>query len=59
MKSDAVLIYLWSRDAELPVSKETEDYIVDHLQKIKSVKTVIFSDKLRADMAMRISQRCH
>jgi len=48
------LIYLWTRDAEMPVSKETEDYIIDHLQKISIAKKATFSDKARADMATGI-----
>jgi len=53
-KQIEALIYLWTRDAELPVNKETEDYIIDHLRKIGIANKVIFSDKARADMITRI-----
>ena len=35
------LIYLWARDAEMATDKETEDYIIDHLQKIRISKETI------------------
>jgi len=48
------LIYLWTRDAQFPVNKETEDYITDHLRKIRQAKKAIFSDKTRIDMVTGI-----
>ena len=48
------LIYLWTRDASLPINKGTVDYVIDHLRKIREVKRVIFSDKSRVDMITRI-----
>jgi len=51
------LIYLWARDAEMATDKETEDYIIDHLQKIRISKETIFSDGSRADMAKRILEK--
>jgi len=51
------LVYLWTRDAELPVNKETEGYIIDHLRKIHEVKMVTFSDKSRLEMVTKILKR--
>ncbi len=48
------LIYLWTRDAELPINKETADYVIDHLHKIQGGKRIIFSDKSRVDMVIGI-----
>ena len=49
-KQVKALIYLWTRDAKFPISKETEDYISDHLRKITVSNNLIFSDKARVDM---------
>jgi len=49
------LIYLWTRDAELSVSRETEDYVIDHFRKTEG-KVTRFSDKARAAMAERIAR---
>ena len=48
------LIYLWTRDAELAINKETENYITGQLSKIYTAKGHIFSDKARLDMVKRI-----
>ena len=53
-EQNKALIYLWTRDSEMPVSKETENYITDHLQKIKKSDGVTFSDKPRIDMVTNI-----
>jgi len=47
------LIYLWTRDAEMPVNKDTQDYVIDHLFKMKK-SNVEFSDKSRLEMVERI-----
>lgn len=54
--NEQALIYLWTRDAELPVNQETEDYIVDHLEKTKG-KVIAFSDDARSVMAANITRR--
>jgi len=51
------LIYLWTRDACLPINKETENYITDHLQKIYTTRGHMFSDKERINMVTRILGR--
>jgi len=48
------IIYLWTRDGQFPVNKETEGYIADHIRKIKESGKPIFSDQERAEMASRI-----
>jgi len=48
------LIYLWTRDAELAINKETENYVTDHLLKIYATKAYVFSDKARLAMVKRI-----
>ena len=47
------LIYLWTRDAEMPVSKETRDYVIDHLVTTKK-NNLEFSDMSRLEMVERI-----
>ena len=51
------LIYLWTRDAQMLVNKDTEAYVIDHLQKLNRFKTFKFSDNARADMSDRISRQ--
>ncbi len=47
------LIYLWTRDAKLPITKDTQDYVVDHI--LKANKCVVqFSDKPRLEMVKKI-----
>jgi len=47
------IIYLWTRDADLPVAKETEDYVADHLRKLKKHK-LQFSDQSRLAMVEKL-----
>ena len=54
--NERALIYLWTRDAEFPVNQETEDYIVDHLEKLKGA-VIAFSDDARSVMAANIMRR--
>jgi hypothetical protein len=49
------ILYLWTRDAQFPVSEETEKYILDHLRKIRQ-NHPIFSDNQRALMAAHIEK---
>ncbi len=55
-RMEQVMIYLWTRDARMPVSQQTEEYVVDHIEKAKSL-VVGFSDDERAAMAARIVER--
>ena len=50
------LIYLWTRDAQLPINEETEEYIVDHLKKLAD-SIMSFSDLSRRNMAVRIIKK--
>ena len=53
----SAFVYLWTRDAEMPINQETESYIVGQLKAIKQTtekSELIFSDKARIDMAIRI-----
>lgn len=54
MEKLIAVIYLWTRDAELPINKETEDYISSHLLKISRVEEIEFSNNERLEMARRI-----
>jgi len=47
------LIYLWTRDSNMDVSPETEEYIKGHLRAM-SQEPHLFSDALRIDMSRRI-----
>jgi len=47
------LIYLWTRDAKMPINQDTQDYIVDHLLKIMKYDRQ-YSDKLRLEMVKKI-----
>jgi hypothetical protein len=49
----ATLIYLWTRDAKLPVGEETEKYVKQHLDHLKDEKQ--FSDLQRIEMARRLA----
>ena len=52
---ETLYIYLWTRDAQLPVNQDTEDYIAGHLKAIKhNDASPVFSDSARAAMAIRI-----
>lgn len=46
------LVYLWTRDAEMPVDEETAGYVRDHLAGLHL--TPIYSDQARADMARKL-----
>lgn len=51
------LIYLWTRDAGMPVNQETEEYVADHLAKLAkfgSGPATSYSDEKRAEMAERL-----
>ena len=50
-------IYLWTRDAGLPVRRETENYVIEHLGRIRIVEMVMFSDKDREAMVIRIMRK--
>jgi len=53
----AGFLYLWTRDAEMPVNQETEDYILGQLRAIKgNPKTPVFSDLDRAAMVAHIME---
>ncbi len=50
-----VLIYLWTRDAKMPVSEDTESYVRDQLKKIED-NHCLFSDTERALMAYKLAE---
>ncbi len=58
MKSNILvaLIYLWTRDAEMSISKETEDYISGQLKAINKSGRLKFSDRARQNMALRLTK---
>lgn len=53
-KELVALLYVWTRDAGLPVNKETEGYITAQLQAFKNKKEYSFSDRERQAMAERL-----
>ena len=50
------LIYLWTRDGNMPVGPETEKYVRGHLQAILEVETIEHSDLARAEMAGKLAE---
>ena len=46
------LVYLWTRDAKMPVGKETEEYVKQQLDHLWTPKQ--FSDLKRIEMSRRI-----
>ena len=52
------LIYLWTRDAQMPVTQKVEDEVRAHFQAIaRNPKLgIIYSDRDRAAMAGRIAE---
>ena len=49
------LLYLWTRDSQLPVDVITEEYVYQHLGSFAI--DAVFSDQDRADMARRLVER--